>query len=191
MRPSPGLYLTGSAEWHERPASPARIGHDELLGRPITGDVRLPARTPRRALRRGKRSRRCAFRELPISIDALAVSEHDRVEITRRRVPAVRRSFEGQLLALLEHLGAPTRPSQHRRGAHLAAILRDLPIGSGNLEVDPRVRVDQIQSGKRPGQFHLFRAVERAAAMVGRGWHRQRQENSDDEYHSNHARAPR
>ena len=25
--------------------------------------------------------------------------------------------------------------------------------------------------------------------MMGRGWHGQRQENSDDEYHSNHARS--
>jgi hypothetical protein len=47
--------------------------------------------------------------------------------------------------------------------------------------------VDQIQSGKRPGQFQFFRAVERSAAMVGHGWHGQRQKNSDDEHNANHA----
>src|SRR5262245_23544775 len=98
------LVLAGGAQRNERAAATSRISHHELLRSPVAGDVRFTGRTSRRSRSFGGRS---AFRELPISIHALAVGEDDRIQVARRRVVAIRRALESQPLTLLEHLRAP------------------------------------------------------------------------------------
>src|SRR6185503_11046978 len=76
--PFPRLVMAGGAQRNERAAAATRIGHHELLWGPVAGDVRFTGRTSRLALQRRGRS---AFRELPISIHALAVLEDDGVQV--------------------------------------------------------------------------------------------------------------
>ena len=73
---------------------------------------------------------------------------------------------DGDVLARREHLRRPTRAAQHRRGAHLAAHLRDLAVLARRIEVEVRVRVDEVDAGDGALEHDHFRPVESAEAVV-------------------------
>jgi hypothetical protein len=70
------------------------------------------------------------------------------------------------LLAGAEHLGRPARAAQHGRRAHLAAVRLHGAIGADHVEVDPAMRVDEIDAGDRARELDVLVAIERAGAVV-------------------------
>ncbi len=127
------------AQRHERAAAPARIGHHDLLGRPVAADVWFTARTTRRASRcRSWCSTAAAAGQgtthfldlvlagghvLPVPIHVRAVRKTDRVQVAGLHVGAIGRRLDRDRLTDREQLFLPAGTPQRVRRPHLAAML--------------------------------------------------------------------
>ena len=83
---------------------------------------------------------------LAVPIHVAAVVELDGVEIARGGVDLVGRRLDGDLLADRKQLLRPARPAQDVHRAHLAAMVRHLAVRLRDVEVEPRVRIDQLHA---------------------------------------------
>src|SRR6185503_11884528 len=106
------------------------------------------------------------------AVGARAVGQNNRRQIARALVDTIAAARDRDLLADLEHLGRPSRAAEHGCGAHLAAIRMLRAAGSDDVEVDPAVRIDEVDTRDRAGELDVLVAIPRAAAVVCRERHR-------------------
>ena len=115
-----------------------------------------------------------------------AVGEANRVEVARLGIRAIGRRFDRDLLADREEVFLPARSPQSVRRPHLAAMLGDLAVGVGHLEVEPGVGVDELEPGQLAGVGDAFVELERPEAVMGRDRRGRCQKKGDSAYQSNH-----
>ncbi len=65
-------------------------------------------------------------------------------------------------------------------------MLGDLAIGIGRFEIQPRVRVDELETGQLSRVGHALREIERPEAVMGRCGHDGGEENSENSNESIH-----
>src|SRR4029077_2415638 len=93
----------------------------------------------------------------------------DRAQVAGVRIDSIRRSLNRDPLTDSKHLLRPARAAQDGRGAHLATIRTDLPVLAGDVEVNPRVWIDEIETREHTRQLDLPAAVERSPPALGAG----------------------
>ena len=106
---------------------------------------------------------------LPVAVHARSVRRQDRLQVTRSRIGTVRRSFDGDLLANRKQLLGPTRAPQHVHRPHLAAMVADLPVILGDVEIQPRVGIDQVDLGELGLELDRLAQVVFGSAVMRKG----------------------
>jgi hypothetical protein len=172
-----GLEARRLRERDERAAAPARVRHDELLGRPIAGEGRLARGQARRAL--GGDAGRRRGGERAVAVGRGAVRKHDSARGAGGR-RAIGRACDRDGSAWLEHLGRPTGAAQRRRRAHLAAPRGGFAVGARRVEIEVRVRVDEIDAGHGAADRDFSSGIESADSVVrGRGRRNERGDKNE------------
>ena len=183
----------GLADRHEPDAPARRRCQDVLLLRPFAGEVRLAVRQPERSFRAIDG---LGVAQLLIALERRLVAKRQRVHGARSRIVAMRaaRHLDGR--APDEHLRRPARAPERRGRPHLAFHRDDLAVGSDDIEIDIRMRVDEVEPRQPALELHLLARVVAPGAVVRLGAfdeHRHR-EQGGDEYrvcHSCHLCPPR
>jgi hypothetical protein len=88
-------------------------------------------------------------RELIVAVDRRRAADRDALEIARLRIVAVRVSVNVDVPARHELLGLPSRAPDQRGRAHLTAHLERLAVGIHRLEVQVRMRIDELELRQR------------------------------------------
>lgn len=70
------------------------------------------------------------------------------------------------------------------------AMGADLPIFIGDVEIDPGMRIDEIQAGEHTLELDLLAAIEGSPAVMGTRELGERHQHDDERGFSNHARSP-
>ena len=141
-----GREVLAQAARHERAVAALRRNREHgLLDGPIAGDVGLARRQAQRPLRRvhGR------VRELIVAVDGRGAADRDALEIAGLRVVAVRVRVDVDVPARHELLRLPPRALDQRGRAHLAAHLERLAVGVDGLEVQIRMRIDELELRQR------------------------------------------
>ena len=163
------LERPDAAQRHERAVAPGGVRHDELLGGPVAGQVRLAARQARHAL-----GRRCRGDALTVTVEHGAVAELDRADVAGVLLGAVRRALNRDLRARREHLGGPAGAAQRRRGAQLALMRGLRAVRSRDVEVHPGMRVHEVDLRDDAGELDVLVHREVAETVVRAAPARQR-----------------
>src|SRR6185503_12152985 len=102
-----------------------------------------------RQLERALRGIDGRVRELIVTVDRRRAADRDALEITRVRIVSVRMSVDVDVPAGHELLRLPARAPDQRGRAHLAAHLQRLAVGVDGLEIQIRMRIDELELRQR------------------------------------------
>ena len=196
-RPLAGLVLIHLGERHQPAAGTTRVHHNDLFGRPLACDIGLAGWTTRRPVGVRTNDRppdflQTAFRRLhvlAIAIHTGSVGEKDRLQVARVGICPVRRRLDGDLLANRQQVCRPAGAPQDVHRPHFTPMMADLPVVVGDIEVKPRVWIDQIDT-RKPG-LELDRLVEGVLCSTVMRESKLGQKECDNKcYGSKHDRTP-
>lgn len=177
-----GTHGSRLAERHKRAQLATRVGHHALFGGPVARQVRAALGRARHPPCRGSRRGGIGLMTLAITVHAAAVVELDGGEIALVGLLALGRSGHGDGAARAEHLLRPARAPQRMRRAHLALPCRHLAASAAHIQVQPGMRVDEVDPRQRAGDGDVAVEVPVGDAMMGSGagcLHAKQQERED------------
>jgi hypothetical protein len=133
------------------------------------------------------------FAQLLVALERRLIAKRQRLHSARRRIFAMRvaRNLDGH--ARLEHIRRPARASECRGRPHLAFHREDLAVVTNDIEIDIRMRIDEVEPRQLARQLDVLPHIVEAGAVVRVGAfdeHRYREQDGD-EYrlcHSGHLR---
>ena len=105
--------------------------------------------------------------DLIVAIALRRAADRDVLEITRRGIVAVPEAENRRFRTRDEHLFGPARAAQQRRRTHLAPHREGLAVGADDVEVQIRVRIDEVDALDDALDLDGLRAIEAAEAVMG------------------------
>ena len=118
--------------------------------------------------RNGRFVRLTGFRvaQLLIALERRRIAKRHRLHGARSRIVAMRvaRNLDGR--ARHEHLRRPARAPEHRGRPHLAFHRDDLTVVTDDIEIDIRMRVDEVEPCQPALELHVLPDIVEAGAVV-------------------------
>ena len=105
--------------------------------------------------------------ELIVAIALRRAADRNVLEITRRGIVAVPEAEDRRFGARDEHLLGPAGAAQQSGRTHLAPHREGLAVGADDVEVQIRVRIDEVDALDDALDLHGLRAIEATETVMG------------------------